>query len=222
MFGLLSFTCYVNLLLVATSTHGTPLPSRPPPPPPRLCPLTPIQTPPLSCSQVLCTVQHLDTSLCSVYVVRCPAQAIHTCPVPCMRCNLSCCCVYIDGTWHAMQKQRQATHVWKPLEANSDPNRQSDWCSLPDAPAQPVNSSANSAVQPQNTSENTDEQQVKYLPIGQSEQLPQKLSEQQQQAVQHAAPQTVGSAVDANHAPRCVSSHLLLPVITHAFFQCLL
>lgn len=117
-----------------------------------------------------------------------------------------------------MQKQSQATHVWKPLEGNSDANRHPDWRSQPDAQPHPMLSSADSAVQPQNTSQNTQEQQIKQLTISQSEQLPEKLPEQQQQAVQHAVPQTVGTAVDPNHAPRCVSSDVLLPLITHAFF----
>lgn len=209
---------------VCCHTHPLyPLPSPPHP----FHPITPIQprplpSPPLK-SCVLCST-YMPLRAVSIMSVGYFAEAMCSCysnpiarectTVARLFCNLSCCCVYNDGTLHAMQKQRQATHVWKPLEATSDINRHPDWRSQPDAQPVPMVSSADSAVQSQEKPENITERQIKQLPITHSEQLPQKLPEQQQ-VVQHAVPLTVGTAVDPNHAPRCVSSHLLLPLITH-------
>ena len=60
-----------------------------------------------------------------------------------------------------MQKQRQATHVWKPLEANSDTNNHPQWRSQPVTQAQPVGNAANtSLLQPEGKSQQPDQQET--------------------------------------------------------------
>ena len=67
----------------------------------------------------------------------------------------------IDMRLHDVQKQRQATHVWKPLEADSDTNNHPQWRSQPVAQARPVDTAADSSLlQPEGKSQQPDQQET--------------------------------------------------------------